>query len=113
MVGPALRQLLYDLEHTSDRSDYEEALIGEIRPLVSFAQRFQPIDQAIKISLAAGGGEQHSMVSLQRTLVSKIAATFRHQAAKSAVQVGGALSALGRRDAVRNCSKSDCPYKRL
>jgi hypothetical protein len=112
MVGPALLQLLHDLEHTPDRSDYEEALLGEVKPLIALAERFEPIERAIQVSLAAGGEEVHSTVNLRRTLVSRIASTFALD--RDAVRVGiGGLPALGTDFAKRQCSKRDCPLKRL
>ena len=110
MVGPAIRQLLHDLEHVSDRSEYEEALLGEIKPLVALAERFEPVEQAIQISLSAAGGQNQSSVSLRRTLVSRLSSAFTHDSQAIPAKRAG-LEALGSLTAARKCSKSDCPLK--
>ena len=114
MVGPALRQLFKDLDRVSDRSDYEEALLQEIRPLIRLAARIEPIETALYASLAESEGSG-TAVRLPRTLVTRIIKGLSNRMVSAPGSAPGtAFSGRGESDVFRlRCPKPDCPNKRL
>lgn len=114
MIGPALRQLFDDLESAVDKSPYENALLDEIRPLVTLSEGMQPIEKAIGTRVATEGSPSGSQVSLPRFLVTRILDAFSGNTEFAFNPPGERLTSRGYDDIVRlRCRKPDCPNKRL
>lgn len=109
MIGPAVRRLVADLEAANGRSEYEDALLAELGPLVS----------ATAPALVEAGRQDEppeGFADMRVVVVSyePLGPRGRNVVAEMLIGGGGPRGGMGQKDIVRlHCDKPGCPNKRL